>query len=115
MLNNLEMDRTIEEQMEELRQQLAEANLRADQQTARAQEVKKRANAPREPQNLEPHVLPMPKDLIRGVVPIIPPDRFEIKNSLIHFLQNNQFGGGIHEDPNDHIKRFTDLLSTAYT
>ena len=60
-------------------------------------------------------MLPTPKDPILGVVPIIPTDRLEIKNSLIHLLQNNRFGGGIHEDPYDHIKKFIDLLSTAYT
>ena len=109
----LEMARDLELEMVELRRQLEEANLKADQQTIRVEEAELRANAPREPQSLGLHMLPTPKDPILGVVPIIPADRFEIKNSLIHLLQNNQFGGGIHEDPNDHIKRFTDLIYTA--
>ena len=86
MLRIFEMDRTMEEQMEQLKRQLAKANLRADQQTIRAQEAKQRANAHREPQNLGLHMLSTPKVPILGVVPIIPTDRFEIKNSLIHLL-----------------------------
>lgn len=38
---------------------------------------------------------------------------FEIKPTLIHFIQANQFHGYVHRSPYDHISTFNDIFNTV--
>ncbi|XP_042408855.1 uncharacterized protein LOC121998148 [Zingiber officinale] len=44
--------------------------------------------------------------------PPIDADNFEIKPTVIHMVQRNQFGGGPHEDPNHHLELFYEICGT---
>ena len=49
----------------------------------------------------------------RGIVaPSIANNNFEIKPSIIHMVQNNQFGGLQGEDPYAHILAFLNVCAT---
>ncbi|XP_042380114.1 uncharacterized protein LOC121972523 [Zingiber officinale] len=44
--------------------------------------------------------------------PPIEANNFEIKPAVIHMVQQNQFGGGPHEDPNHHLELFYEIYGT---
>ncbi|XP_042409978.1 uncharacterized protein LOC121999349 [Zingiber officinale] len=39
-------------------------------------------------------------------------NNFEIKPAVIHMVQQNQFGGGLHDDPNHHLELFYEICDT---
>ncbi|XP_042441364.1 uncharacterized protein LOC122026702 [Zingiber officinale] len=44
--------------------------------------------------------------------PPIEANNFEITPAVIHMVQENQFGGGPHEDPNHHLELFYEICGT---
>ncbi|KAJ1380154.1 hypothetical protein SESBI_46286, partial [Sesbania bispinosa] len=59
-----------------------------------------------ERRTLEDYSQPRPRNYAPIVRPPIQANNFEIKPTLLHLVQQDQFNGHASEDPNDHLQNF---------
>ena len=88
-------------------------NLRKDQRNSRDNRFNLNNMAQPERRTLGDFAMPDISGTFGGIVaPTIANNNFEIKPSIIHMVQNNQFGGLQGEDPYAHILTFLNVCAT---
>ena len=108
---NPEIERTCRRNRKERRQELLQQRRMAD-------DNRNRDLGPvdQQPKTLRDYIIPTADGVHSSIVrPPIQANNFEIKLGVIQMLQNNQFGGLPHEDPNIHIANFLKICDTFST